>query len=250
MCCFTQTVEKVSGTQIFARRASKSSQFLVYSMKLAAKQDLAMILPLPVPKGAGEHAVKFIDLTKYPEFFSDLQRAFPTKDAVGGGPASKGVEGGRRAALAVVDVGSFEASFVPTVKDFDRLDARFRLPPQTWKALGRYEAFGFAVFKLKAKHQTFHPMAFEFPTTYASELFYPTVHVHDGKVHEQAAFDHMLYCQIDELHHPGFAGWEESTVPIGMVMDYTRGAPVLERFTHVLRHELTGLHPNRDVVVG
>ena len=30
-----------------------------------------------------------------------------------------------------------------------------------------------------------------------SELFFPTVHVHDGRVHETAVFDRQLYRQTD-----------------------------------------------------
>lgn len=248
MCCFSQPVVSVSSTQIFARRASKTSQILVYSMKLAAKQDLAMILPVPVPAKTPESAVKFIDLTTYPDFFTDLGRGFPSSDpsleAIG-----KTGAGGQKS-LAVVDVGSFEASFVPTVKDFSRLDAKFRLPKAAWSALPQYAAFGFAVFKLKAKHAVFHPMAFEFPTTYASQLFFPTVHIHDGKVHDHAEFDHALYCQMEQIHNPGLEHWEESRVPVGMIMDYTRGAAVIERFTHVHRRKISGSHKNQDVIVG
>ncbi len=251
MCCFSQVVEAVSTTQIFARRAAKTSQYLVYSMKVSAKQDLAMILPIPVPAKAAESAVKFIDLTAYPEFFADLDRAFPSKDSPGAHVGKGAREGGKGdPKLAVVQVGSFEASFVPSIKDFDRLDPRFRLPKNIWRAVPQYESFGFAVFKLKAKHQAFHPMAFEFPTTYPVQLFFPTVHIHDGKVHEKAEFDHSLYCQMEQIHNPGLEHWEESTVPVGMIMDYTRGAPVLERFTHVLRSKIVGLHKNQDILVG
>ena len=47
MCCFTEPVEKVSDTSIFAR-AYGGRQLLVYSMAYAAKSDLAMVLPIPV----------------------------------------------------------------------------------------------------------------------------------------------------------------------------------------------------------
>lgn len=248
MCCFSRPV-KVSGTQIFARRASPKSQYLVYSMKVAAKDDLAMILPLPVPAKTPEAGVKFIDLSRYPEFFADLARGFKSDEAPGSSGASRG-DGGKGKTLKVVDVGAFQASFVPTAGDLDRLAPGFRLPKKIWKALPAYETYGFAVFKLKAKHEAFHPMAFEFPTTYATELFFPTVHVHDGKLHDEAAFDHALYCQLEKIHSPGMERWEESTVPVGMTMDYTRGAPVIERFTHVHRLKIEGKQRNRDVVVG
>jgi hypothetical protein len=250
MCCFSGPVAHVSSTQIFARRAGKHTQYLVYSMTLEAKQDLAMILPIPVPKASRDDAVKFIDLSRYPEFFADLARGFPEPpSATVGSRGTKGVVEGGAPKLAVVDVGSFEASFVPSIEDFKRLDAKFRMPTKVWKALPQYAAYGFAVFKLKSKHHAFHPMAFEFPTTLPKQLFFPTVHVHDGEVHDQAHFDHALYCQSETIH-PALVHWEESTVPVGMLMDYTRGAPVVERYTHVLRKKIEGLQPNRDTLVG
>ena len=63
----------------------------------------------------------------------------------------------------VVQVGAFEASFVPTVKDFSRLDKRFRLPAGAWNKLSTYNDYGFAVFKLKHGALKVHPMAFSFP---------------------------------------------------------------------------------------
>jgi hypothetical protein len=48
MCCFSQPVELVGDTNIFAR-SDNVRQFLVYSMSYAAPTDLAMVLPLPVP---------------------------------------------------------------------------------------------------------------------------------------------------------------------------------------------------------
>jgi hypothetical protein len=51
MCCFSRPVISVSATNIFARAAEDGRQFLVYSMTLNAKDDLAMVLPLPVKIG-------------------------------------------------------------------------------------------------------------------------------------------------------------------------------------------------------
>lgn len=248
MCCFSQPVVEVSSTQIFARRASKATQILVYSMKLSAVHDLAMILPIPVPQKTADSAVKFFNMETYPEFFADLDKGFPGGYSGPGGPGagSKGM----RSHLEVVNVGSFEASFVPSINDFDRLDKKFRLPKKIWSSLPQYKSFGFAVFKLKSKDKSYHPMAFEFPTTLASQLFFPTIHIHDGKVHEKAQFDHLLYCQPEEIHQRGYEGWEESRVPVGMLMDYKRALPIIERFTHVLRTKIVGLQQNRDTLVG
>src|SRR5687767_14673233 len=77
MCCFSQKVELVADTNIFARGSKEGRQFLVYSMRFKAGEDLSMILPIPTPKASPEDAVKFINLEKYPTFFDDLRSGFP-----------------------------------------------------------------------------------------------------------------------------------------------------------------------------
>src|SRR5207302_5703077 len=138
-----------------------------------------MILPLPVKTPAAENDVEFIDLQGYPNFFTDLEQGFPKQrnhNAIdeSAPPASA-------ATLRVLQVGSFEASFVPTITDFSRLDERFRLPHDVWDKLPGYKTYGFAVFKLKPGAMTVHPMAFSFPRQNINSLFFPTVHIHDGK---------------------------------------------------------------------
>ncbi|MBX9583919.1 MAG: hypothetical protein K2X87_26775 [Gemmataceae bacterium] len=163
MCCFSGKVDAVADTTIFARPGEDGRQFLAYAMRFKAGDDLAMILPIPTPEGSQEDAVRFINLEKYPTFFDDLRKGFPEPPA----PRAAGRDAPKLAKddapLKVVEVGSFEASFVPAVKDFARLDARFRLPDGVWDELPRYKGYGFAVFKLKKGERKVHPMAFEFP---------------------------------------------------------------------------------------
>src|SRR5262245_52211133 len=113
MCMFSRRVDKVADTSIFARPSRDGRQLLVYSMRLDAPEDVALILPLPTPKDSAEDAVRFINLEGYPDFFQDLGAGFPAP------PASRGLFltlGAPAAdALKVVEVGSFEASFVPAV---------------------------------------------------------------------------------------------------------------------------------------
>ena len=54
MCCFSGPVDRVAGTQIFARLKDEANQFVVYSMTLSSKSEVAMILPIPVKPGSGE----------------------------------------------------------------------------------------------------------------------------------------------------------------------------------------------------
>src|SRR5262249_38902619 len=122
----------------------------------------------------------------------------------------------KSAPLPKVDVGSFVASFVPGVKDFSRLDEAFRLPAGVWDKLPQYKDFGFAVFQLKKGAQKVHPMAFEFPRANPRQLFFPTVHIHDGTVKDRAGFDHALYCQASAGED--MMSWQESPQPAELFM--------------------------------
>lgn len=197
MCCFAQPVVHVEKTKIFARLTGTGTQHLVYEMKYESRVPNAMILPIPTAPNPTEDSVRFKDLSGYKEFFKDLKRAFPvprppksilsrTLDSAMPMP---------QANLLVQEVGEFVASVVPTLKDFGRLDAQFVIPPETWQKIPLYEDYSFVVFQLKSLSGRPHPMAFEFDTRLPEEIFFPTVHIHDGEVHRRESFDHALYCQ-------------------------------------------------------
>src|SRR5260370_28269270 len=71
----------VPDTNIFAREGKDGRHYLVYSMKVASDEPLAMILPIPTPKSAAEDAVTFINLEKYPNFFDEMQAGVPVKQS-------------------------------------------------------------------------------------------------------------------------------------------------------------------------
>jgi hypothetical protein len=239
-------VEEVKNTRIFARVGAKGRQVLVYQMALEAKEDLAMVLPIPVVKGTGEDGVTFFDLSKYPAFFADLALLFPLPKSVGEpfGEVSRGVGAAK---LKVQSVGAYDASIVPRVADFSRLDERFRLPAGVWDEVPGYADFGFAVFKLKAGHGEVHPMAFAFPTATPGQVFFPTLHIHDGEVHDREVFDHTLYLQAER--GPQRGGWAESPgLPVTRVKcGLTHGMVRPEQ--HVYRSVMRGKFTNGDVVV-
>ncbi|MCA9617828.1 MAG: hypothetical protein KC731_02335 [Myxococcales bacterium] len=259
MCIFSQPVERVAGTSIFARKAD-GWQWLAYEMTFAALGDLAMVLPLPVLPGSGEHTVSFIDLSSCPDFFDALRRLFAMPLAYG----SFGAPQARAATLEVHQVGDFEASYVPSVTDFVRLDDRFRLSPAVWQQLPHYADWGFAVFKLRGEPRSLlerlgmrkrpttskkvHPMAFAFRTRSPADLFFPTLHVHDGAVHAEADFDHELYAQLprEPPAHVHGAWWRASTSPSESTV--TAAAGLLDSLTPLFRLKIGGRRPNQDVV--
>jgi hypothetical protein len=245
MCCFSQDIGLVSNTNIFAR-GHKGSQFLVYQMTYAAPHDLAMVLPLPVPPQSGEDAVRFINLEGYPLFFEHMQHGFPSRSAVAAGSRDLSASG-----LAVHDVGMYEASFVPTINDFSRLDFRFQFPQHIWAKLPAYHDFGFAVFKLKsaAEPQAVHPMAFEFLRR-NDLLYFPTLHIHDGEIHSHAEFDHMLYCQPNEGMQEYLANWHRSSYTANQFMDVDAAQGIVQGNMRVWKLSLKGKRQNVDSFVG
>ncbi len=253
---FSRPVRHVAGTRIFARPFPDGTQALIYSMNLEIDEDLAMLLPLPVPPKPPEDAIQFVDLSRYPKLFTDFDRAFPAPVTRGHSRflASRAPEIPK---LKVHTVGAFDASFVPSQADFARVDDRFRLDPDVYHALPEYADFGFAVFKLRPlkrwffgsfRRQTVHPMAFVFPRRDPTTLFFPTVHVHDGIVHREATFDHQLYCQPDEVTANTFA-WRRSEDHIGRFVDTRRTANLVNPDTPAFKYNLIGQHPNLDVTL-
>ena len=278
MCCFSGRIEALSTTRIFARPSGGGRQVLVYGLGAAAQGDLAMILPLPVAPHVGEDGLRFIDLSGYATFFDDLERGFPrpqhrdleTEALAGDAPL-------RAQRLTVHQVGDFEASFVPRLADFERLDPRFRLPGAVWSELPAYADHGFAVFKLRFGAPTraaepapglwarlfggapapraptlrdFHPMAFELPLRDPTQIFFPTLHIHDGQARATAHFDHVLYAQprvADPQHLRAFG--EESIAPVSAFMNLDRAAGVLDAALPCYKAAVHGLQTNRDILV-
>ena len=274
MCCFSGPVREVSRTRIFARATAGGRQVLAYSMTIAADADVAMILPLPTPLGVADDAVRFVDLSGYADLFGALDAVFPVPLAApAAAPVSRSFQ---PQALVVHEVGDFVASFVPSLPDFDRLDARFRLPPAVWDQRPEYAESSFAVFQLRhpagsvagdapsifdrvlrrspAPHgvrATIHPMAFELPRRDPGRLFFPTVHVHDGFFSETADFDHQLYWQGAPLlaPHDDWAVDEAAAADVAAVVDTDRACGLLDPAQGLRRWSISGSRPNTDTYV-
>lgn len=249
MCCFSPLSPlgwigrlfwsrplEVKATRIFAR-LDGDEQVLIYGLDLDVARDVAMILPLPVARDAGEAGLRFVDLSGYPELFRDLGRyTFSLQEP----QAKRGGLRVPRPRLPVHQVGAFEASFVPGLGDMDRLDPRFRIPGAAWDQLPSVADFGFAVFKLRAgKRQEVHPMALRFRVRDRERLFFPTVHIHDGSVHPRAEFRHALYSQ-------GTAGDMVSPVPARDFVAVDRCAGLVDPDAPVASVTLWGERDNVD----
>lgn len=243
MCIFSgeRTDLRVAGTRIYGR-LDGDRQCLIYAMQLASREDVAMILPVPVVAGAPDDAMQFVDLSEHATLFDDLAMLFAPPPSAFGPPQRGPAPLDLSARLVVHEVGAFVASFVPRLADFSRLDPRFRLPDAVWAALPQYADWGFAVFQLAKGDAKLHPMAFHFPTRAPSRVFFPTVHVHDGSVRDLAAFDHELYWQGAPEGHPTDG---VSLVPVSASMaERSKGLLVA---ASARRRVMRGHHENADV---
>ncbi len=255
MCCFTVLTPlslvgrlfakrvHVSHTNVFARMVRPGVQGLAYSMNLRTSQEIAMVLPLPMAPGGGEDAVSFVDLSAHPQMFSEFHYLFEPEvmRAKGGLSLARS-----QSTLVVHDIGSFIASYVPTRADFARLDPRFRMPEVLFEAVPRYADYGFAVFQLKPGTVTVHPMGLTFPTR-DHRVFFPTVHVHDGRFHTRAKFDHALYYQVPRITKIG-DGQADGEVP-SFQLPRASYAGLVDETRPLVRRILRGTLPNDDTWV-
>jgi hypothetical protein len=111
----------VKSTRLFARR-DRDDQYLVYQMAIDAPVEVAMVLPLPVSVVADD-AIEFLDLSAIPQLFERLHSCFDEDLSRGFRAVPRALAAPK---LVVHNVGSFEASWVPTLADMNRLDERFR----------------------------------------------------------------------------------------------------------------------------
>lgn len=136
MCCFSGNVNQVADTSIFCRMGAKGNQVVIYSMTLDTDEDVAMILPIPIREDRDEKRVEFLNLALSPKLFEKLDRAFPEPGALSLSLAPFGGSDSRKV-IEVHSVGSFDASFVPTVGE-KAVDVR--MPERTGAVDGRIVA--------------------------------------------------------------------------------------------------------------
>jgi len=239
MCMFVGQA-KVGGTKIFAKKEGRR-QFLVYEARVESRTSNAMILPVPV--ASQNSSVELIDLSAFENLFEELFSVYLPSLA-----PMRGFGGPGAGTLEVVTVGSYEASIVPSLADMERLDARFQLSPSMKRAFAsRYADHAFVVYQFAPGKQKLHPFGFSFESRYDGSIFFPTLHVHDGRsVPDVAWFDHHFFAQRSKLGerytaHPttSHTTWDGRL----------RFPPFIDMMTPLEHDSRLGRHPNQDLLV-
>jgi hypothetical protein len=209
MCMVNGPVKTIGATKIFTAPSEDGTrQLTVYSNKVDSPADNAMVLPVPFPDSVQLH-----DFSAYSKLFNDLDSCFAQVKSKTLS-ANFSAAAGARGPLAVFRVGSYDASIVPSVSDFDRLDARvFTLNPSLGQVLrqnyGTIQGtpVGFIVCKLRSGAHTYHPFAYSHARP-NNRLFVPTrhFHPHDGSRFFHADgddWDHVVYTVNTDLSAGG-----------------------------------------------
>jgi hypothetical protein len=247
-----------------------------------------MVLPFPRPEKLTRLQTRndnvaghFVDLSDCPKLFEDLKAiTFGKHIPLFAKPKSRG-----GASIPVVDVGSYKASIVPGVDDFDALDRdEFPLKKEVQRFLQTTYPSGmsFVVCRLQ-ESKTYHPFGYVhvLPRT---GMFIPTMHYHDHSndpewdgsasdmksTNDPEDWDHFIYCYNGgnlNLFNPSRPDHQQqfhlygdekcinaTALDVHALKSHLtpafgpfKGMPALAPFKALLAFRLTGGHSNTDL---
>ena len=194
MCILASPVKSVANTRIFVGYDdSRTRQLTVYSMSVQLQQRTgkgnAMILPVPTGLLAAT-SIQPVDLSDTPDFFQPFVERFQVRSR--SLSLSTGLD---RDSLAVIRVGNYDVSIVPTVDDVKRLNPDvFAVSAETERTLRKNypNRCAFLVAQLRVSGD-FHPLGYTHPLV-GGHLFVPTRHEHGNtSATATADWDHEIF---------------------------------------------------------
>lgn len=199
MCIISGSVKSVNNTQLFVARSKNGKrQFTVYANTVHTPlRNNMMVLAVPNPT-----TVKFHDLSSYTDLFKDLENSFPKARSA---MLSYSLEAGStkyEKRIKVEQVGSYNASIVPSVADLKNLDPEYfyvdsKLIDFMEHTYGSYVNIGFVVCGLRQGNHEYHPFAYSHDIHHSNKLFIPTKHYHPTD--KMDVLNYGLFGQFDNV---------------------------------------------------
>jgi hypothetical protein len=237
MSIFSQPVSAAADINLFGR-VDGDRQQLVIGMRISASTDTALIVPLPIRPGCGDHEVKLTLLTQRRAFFAAIAQGFQSTANTNQRRDEEEDDAPRTVRYTYAD--PIQTVYVPSPVGFNALDEAFRLPRAVLAANPQYGSYAFLVHVLPAGHNIrVVPVAVEFPTRDPAHIFFPTVVSLGGPVADVALQDVTVYTQ--RVHHLAL---DETRDPAGDFMVTDGGIVAPEHL--VQRQVLYGSKPNED----
>jgi len=234
----TNKPARLANTHIFVACDPQGNQLTVYQNNAESQTKNAMILPVPLIAG-----VELLNMEDFKNIFKELSNYFPKMMSYG---LMGGLMSNSRSAktLKIHYVGSYQASIVESLVDFERLDTSFRLNPTVKEILQEhYPQFGFIVCQLLEGKKDYEPFAYRHKTI-GGKVFVPTRHYHgEGPPETSSDWDHEIYsvgCLSPDSQHSARYSDE--------VAELCKYAGVNINDTYLSKLEISGHHENYDVV--
>jgi hypothetical protein len=241
-------------------------QLTVYCNQVNMTSEAGLMI-LPFPTGESRNTTEtagceFYDLSSYKDLFTHLHyhcwEASYYAKGMEKATNSLSVDEDTWTPLKVHEVGSYQASIVPTFKDFSRIRQDvFVIKPELQQFLQQQypHSFSFVVCQLK-KSAKYHPFAYMHNMLPSGKLFIPTVHWHEHSVsHEMEKpflatsrtlpqpqrfttdWDHEIYCFNSTLTQPPRAFQVGQLASLeNLVYDRSRNRLQLEKLPQQIRH--------------
>ncbi|MBI5566494.1 MAG: hypothetical protein HY870_16460 [Chloroflexi bacterium] len=187
---------RVASTFNYFARANADHQFLACNFRYEAETPFTLILPLPTPPDTPASAVRFINLSGYDEFFSDMRRGFPnlTRDTGKQSFTDRLLEKVRD--WLDLDTTQIEFAFFPNRTVLAEMHDSWPVSDAVWASLEPYAACGLVGLKLEAGANRLPPIAFEYPRRNLDELAFPTAH--NLPQSSAVTLRHALYAQTSK----------------------------------------------------
>eukprot|EP01128_Nolandella_sp_AFSM9_P009118 TRINITY_DN5756_c0_g1_i1.p1 TRINITY_DN5756_c0_g1~~TRINITY_DN5756_c0_g1_i1.p1 ORF type:complete len:285 (-),score=44.64 TRINITY_DN5756_c0_g1_i1:87-941(-) len=218
MCIFNTKVGVVRSTKILVAATAKGRQVTVYEnavsvvggntrkpgqygKKAALEEQVreernnnAMILPCPLTEGSD---IIPLNLSRDSFSFANLDKGFPEKPQLRSNARGSTNSFSFEKKLEVVQIGAYSVSIAKSLVDLSRIDTGvFKVNESILPALReRYSVrFGFVICAFNPANKIEpHPIGYVHDPPESKNLFVPTLHIHDGKVHQKENFDQNIY---------------------------------------------------------
>ena len=239
MSIFSQPIDTAADVNLFARMVG-DRQHLVVGMRLSAPTDVALVIPLPIRRGCGDHEVQLTSLDDSRAFFAALATGFAPPVSARDRRDDEDEDAPRTVRYAQAQ--PIQTSYVGSTSQLARIDENYHLPRAVLAAQPQYGDYGFLIHVLPAGQAVrVTPLAVCGPARDPSRLYLPTLVAAGGPAPDVVLQDATIYTQ--HIHHLSL---DESKNPAGDFVNTSVTGDLVDPEHLVQRKVVYGSNANAD----